>query len=244
MVPGLGRAVVRNRWPWVLARTAREAIGAGMSRGRVPLVILQAGLSTQECVALAKFFKAPWRRAPLIVVETGESLRGEPEGKSCEASLRAEGVSCFLSGPGATAELIEELVESMLGTREAGEAVARSAADEGRLKAVVSWSAPDRLVTSGRGAGGQDVLTPIAGREPREQGFLLLRRSCSVESAGHGNLLQTGSPSSQSVRAGMDSGQRSAGAKSPGASAAETPGPGLPLKLAAIDEPLAGTGAA
>lgn len=107
LTPGLARAVVRNWWPWLKARTARAAIRSEMFRTPVPLVLLHAGGDSFEVLQIVRFLRAPWRRTPVVIIEeAGESAN--------ELALRGEGVVCFLSASEVEPELIEDLVESIL----------------------------------------------------------------------------------------------------------------------------------
>lgn len=105
--PGLARVVVRNWWPWVKARTAREALRSDAARCRAALVLLQAGRDPLETIQLVRFLRAPWRRSAVVVIEAGED-------PVSEMALRREGVACFLSASDVEPELIEDLVASIL----------------------------------------------------------------------------------------------------------------------------------
>lgn len=107
MVPGLARAVVRNGWPWISGRTGRETLRGALLLPRTPLVMVQAGSSVDEAVVVVRFFRAPWRKTPVVVVDA----RGDGE---VEAAMRQEGVFCFLSGTDAEPDAIEELTNAML----------------------------------------------------------------------------------------------------------------------------------
>lgn len=106
LTPGLARAVVRNWWPWVRVATAREAIRSPLARRRAPLVILQTGPDPVETVTAVRYFRAPWRRSPVVIVEQGEGPVAEP-------LLRGEGVVCFLNAGEVEPELLEDLVEAV-----------------------------------------------------------------------------------------------------------------------------------
>lgn len=107
MAPGLARAVIRNGWPWVSGRTGREAVKGTLTLPRTPLVMVQTGPSVDDATTVVRFFRAPWRKTPVVVVDT----RGDGE---IEAAMRGEGVFCFLSGSDAEPDAIEELAAAML----------------------------------------------------------------------------------------------------------------------------------
>jgi hypothetical protein len=105
LAPGLARAVVRNWWPWIKAKKAQDITRGAVGRKRPLLVVLQAGREPAETAALVRFFRAPWRQTPVVVIDD--------DGGS-ELALRGEGVACFLSGSQVEPELIEELAESLV----------------------------------------------------------------------------------------------------------------------------------
>lgn len=105
LAPGLARAVVRNWWPWIKANKAKDITSGAIGRKRPLLVVLQAGRDPAETAAVVRFFRAPWRQTPVVVIDD--------DGGS-ELALRGEGVACFLSGSQVEPELIEELAQSLV----------------------------------------------------------------------------------------------------------------------------------
>lgn len=104
LTPGLARAVVRNWWPWIKVQTAKDVSRSSAVRKRPLVVLLQSGQDASETAAIVRFFRAPWRQTPVVVID---------DDGGCELSLRGEGVACFLSGSQVEPELIEELALSL-----------------------------------------------------------------------------------------------------------------------------------
>jgi hypothetical protein len=169
MTPGLARAVVRNNWPWVSGRTGREAVRLTLTLPRSPLVMVQTGASVEDATTVVQFFRAPWRKTAVVVID------GRGDG-SVEAAMRGEGVFCFLSGTDAEPDAIEELAAAMLA--ELGESVPGQGAD----RVAMTEERTDDQDHAGRLEGLLRRATPVDGgaQQPHHPGVDRPRAASAV----------------------------------------------------------------